>query len=120
MREPLLSVVQRLSFARSLAEVTGIVGTAARRLTGADGATFVLREGASCFYADEDAIAPLWKGRRFPLDQCISGWVMTHAVPAAIRDVHADPRILRDVYRATFVKSLLMVPVRPPQAPAAI
>ena len=47
--------------------VQGIVRTEARRRTGAHGATFVLREGDRCFYADEDAIAPLWKGQRFPI-----------------------------------------------------
>jgi hypothetical protein len=60
-----------------------VIRTAARQLTGADGATFVLRDGNHCHYSDEDAIAPLWKGLRFPLDQCISGWVMTHGIPAS-------------------------------------
>ena len=45
-----------------------IVRHAARQLVGADGATFVLRDGDKSFYADEDAIAPLWKGLRFPLE----------------------------------------------------
>ncbi len=44
-----------------------VVRHAARELTGADGATFVLRDADKCFYADEDAIAPLWKGQRFPM-----------------------------------------------------
>jgi len=118
--EPLLLVVQRLSFAKSLDEVTAVIRTAARQLTGADGATFVLREGNHCHYSDEDATAPLWKGLRFPLDQCISGWVMTHGIPAAISDISVDPRIPQEAYRPTFVKSLLMVPVRPPDARAAI
>ena len=97
-----------------------MIRTAARQLTGADGATFVLREGDHCHYTDEDAIAPLWKGLRFPLDQCISGWVMKHGIPAAIPDVSLDPRIPQEAYRPSFVKSLLMVPVRPPDAQAAI
>ena len=54
---------------RSVADVQAVVRVAARRLTGADGATFVLRDGDSCYYADEDAISPLWKGQRFPIDQ---------------------------------------------------
>ncbi len=40
----LISVVQRLSLARSLSEVQTIVARAARRMTGADGATFVMRD----------------------------------------------------------------------------
>jgi putative two-component system response regulator len=108
----LVAVVQRLSLARSLSDVQKIVARAARRLTGADGATFVLRDGESCFYADEDTISPLWKGQRFPLDTCISGWVMLRRRQAAIVDVYKDPRIPHDAYRATFVKSLAMVPIR--------
>jgi len=97
-----------------------VVKTAARELTGADGVTFVLREGTQCHYADEDAIAPLWKGRRFPLEKCISGWVMRRGVPVAIADVFADSRFPHDAYRVTFVKSLAMVPVRTPDPVAAI
>jgi GAF domain-containing protein len=108
----LVTVVQELSLARSLDAVMQIVRQKARQLTGADGATFVLREGELCYYADEDAIAPLWKGRRFPLDICISGWVMLNRQPAVISDVYADPRIPADAYRPTFVQSLVMVPIR--------
>ncbi len=110
--EGLVGVVQELSHARSLDKITEITRHAARRLTGADGATFVLRDGDQCFYADEDAISPLWKGRRFPMDICISGWVMLNAEPAVIDDIYVDPRIPADAYRPTFVKSLAMVPIR--------
>jgi len=111
-QENMVSVVQMLSLARTLEDVTQIVRLAARRLTGADGATFVLRENDLCFYADEDAIAPLWKGRRFPMDICISGWVMLNRQLAVIEDVYSDIRIPADAYQSTFVKSLVMVPIR--------
>ena len=65
--EQLVEVVQQLSLARELDTVMDIVRRAARRLTEADGATFVLRDGDKCFYAEEDALAPLWKGRRPPM-----------------------------------------------------
>jgi response regulator RpfG family c-di-GMP phosphodiesterase len=55
----LIDAIRRLSLARSMAEVQEIVRGAARRLTGADGVTFVLRDGDWCHYVDEDAIAPL-------------------------------------------------------------
>ena len=108
----LIGLVQRLSLARSLPEIQSIVRSGARRLTGADGATFVLRDGENCFYADEDAIEPLWKGQRFPLGQCISGWAMTNRSPVAIEDIYVDDRIPHAAYRPTFVKSLAMVPIR--------
>lgn len=110
--EHLIAVVQELSLARSLNDVTTIVRSAARTLVGADGATFVLRDYGQCFYVDEEAISPLWKGKRFPLHSCASGWVMEHARHVVIDDVFADPRIPGDVYRATFVKSMAMVPIR--------
>jgi serine/threonine protein kinase len=110
--EGLVEVVQRLSLARDLQTVQEIVRRAARRLTGADGATFVLRDDGRCFYADEDAIAPLWKDQRFPMSACISGWSMLNRRPAVIEDIYADDRIPHDAYRPTFVKSLVMVPIR--------
>jgi putative two-component system response regulator len=110
-REGLISVIQRLSRATSMPQIRKIVCHAARQLTGADGATFVLRSGDQCVYADEDAIAPLWKGRRFPIHGCMSGWVMSHEQPAAIEDVYNDRRVPAAAYRPTFVKSMAMVPI---------
>jgi len=108
----LVDAVQELSLARDLDAVTAIVRRAARALAGADGATFVLHDAGRCYYVDEDAIAPLWKGRRFPLEACVSGWSMIHRQALAIPDIYADPRIPADAYRPTFVKSLAMVPIR--------
>ncbi len=45
------------------------------------------------------------------MSACISGWSMLNAQTAVITDVFADPRIPHDVYRRTFVKSLIMTPV---------
>jgi signal transduction histidine kinase len=110
--ERLVAVVQELSLARDLEAIMTIVRRAARELTGADGATFILRDGDCCYYADEDAIAPLWKGQRFPMSLCISGWVMLNRQHTIIEDIYVDPRIPIDAYRPTFVKSLAMVPIR--------
>ncbi|HXT39665.1 MAG TPA: ATP-binding protein [Candidatus Angelobacter sp.] len=118
--ELLVNVVQDLSLARDLDRIMAIVRRAARDLTGADGATFVLRDGELCHYADEDAIAPLWKGRRFPMTSCISGWAMLNRQAAVIEDIYADPRIPADAYRPTFVKSLVMVPIRTAEPVGAI
>ncbi|HEX5983382.1 MAG TPA: sensor domain-containing diguanylate cyclase, partial [Solirubrobacterales bacterium] len=104
--------MQELSLARSVEDVQRVVRVAARELAGADGATFVLRDGDRCFYADEYAIAPLWKGQKFPLEACISGWAMLNRRSVAIEDIYADERIPHDAYRPTFVKSLVMVPIR--------
>jgi signal transduction histidine kinase len=116
----LVTVVQRLSQARTLEAIQTIVRRAARELTHADGATFVLREGNLCYYADEDAISPLWKGQRFPMSACISGWAMLNRQSAIIEDIYEDTRIPHDAYRPTFVKSLVMMPIRTMEPIAAI
>ncbi|MBP6879146.1 MAG: GAF domain-containing protein [Phenylobacterium sp.] len=116
----LVEVIEALSGARSIEQIAEIVRTRARLLSGADGVTFVLRDGDECVYLDEDAIAPLWKGLRFPMGACISGWAMLNGRTAVIPDIYADPRIPHDAYRPTFVRSLVMTPVRPAEAIAAI
>jgi len=116
----LLAVLVDLSFARTLEQLTKVARQAVRRLTGADGVTFVVRQDGDCFYVDEEAIAPLWKGRRFPLSECVSGWVMLHREIAVISDIYRDPRVPTEAYRQTFVRSLMMVPVRVDDPVAAI
>jgi signal transduction histidine kinase len=110
--QQLVSVVQRLSLARDLPAIMDIVRHAARNLVGADGATFIVRDGDNAFYAEEDAIGPLWKGRRFPLNTCVSGWSMLNRQPAVIKDIYQDARIAHEGYQSTFVKSLVMMPIR--------
>lgn len=109
-----------LDEATDLTEVGRLVRKAAREWTGAQGATFVLREEDHCFYADEDAIAPLWKGQRFPISTCISGWAMVNDSTAIVPDIEDDDRIPIEAYRPTFVRSLIMVPVGSPEPKAAI
>jgi signal transduction histidine kinase len=116
----LIEAVQKLSLARGLDAIVEIVRVTARQLTGADGATFVLRDGEQCYYVDEDAISPLWKGQRFPLEACISGWAMLNRKSTVIPDIYRDPRIPHDAYRPTFVRSLAMVPIRSAQPIGAI
>lgn len=118
-RWKLLAVAEeRLETALSREAVIEVVRSTARSVLSADGVTFVLREGGLCHYVEEDAIAPLWKGMRFPISTCISGWSMLHAETAVIEDIYADPRIPHDAYRPTFVKSLVMTPLNHPPVAA--
>ncbi|HXG63046.1 MAG TPA: GAF domain-containing sensor histidine kinase [Planctomycetota bacterium] len=105
---------------REPSHVRRTVLRAVRELTGADGAAFVLREGNEVFYVEEDAIAPLWKGRRFPIERCVSGWSILRGSPVAIEDVLEDPRAPQDAYRRTFVRGLALVPVRVPDPIGAL
>jgi signal transduction histidine kinase len=116
----LAAAVEELSAAGDLNGVIQTVRKCARAISGADGVTFVLRDGDQCHYIEEDAVGPLWKGRRFPLTACISGWCMLNDSAAIVPDIYADSRIPHDAYRPTFVKSLVMVPVRAKTPIAAI
>lgn len=118
--ERLLVAAHQLAAARSLGRVMEVVRRAARDMTRADGVTFVLREGDQVFYADEEAISPLWKGSRFPAGACISGWAMDHRQTVVIEDIDRDDRIPHDLYRPTFVRSLAMIPVGAGEPVAAI
>lgn len=104
--------VQRLSLARTRTEIAEIVRYAARALAGADGATFVVREGDQVWYMDEEAIGPLWKGCRFPISSCISGLAILQRQPIVIPDIYTDARVPHDLYRPTFVRSMAMTPIR--------
>ena len=111
-RLSLVDVILRLSSSRSFEDITRVFRESARYLIGADGITVVLRDNGQCSYVEEDAIAPLWKGKRFPMSACISGWCMLNGQQVVIRDIYQDDRIPHDAYRPTFVKSLAMTPIR--------
>lgn len=108
----LVRAVRDLAAARDLDGVVDVVRHAARELVDADGATFVLRDEGQCYYVDEDAIEPLWRGQRFPLEACISGWAMLNSEQVVIPDIYLDDRIPHVAYRPTFVHSLVMTPIR--------
>ena len=112
VRAALLSDARhKFQAADSRQAVIDAVRGAARAVCQSDGITFVLRDGEMCHYVEEDAIGPLWKGQKFPLSSCISGWAMLNARTAVIENVFVDPRIPYDAYLPTFVKSLIMTPV---------
>ncbi|MCE7796076.1 ATP-binding protein [Sphingobium sufflavum] len=105
------NAIERLAQARSIDDVVELLRASARRVVGADGIAVVLREGDQCHYVAEDAREPLWAGQRFAAEFCVSGWAMAHRQTVAIRNVLLDPRVPQDAYRATFVRSMLMVPI---------
>jgi signal transduction histidine kinase len=116
----LIGAIQSLSLAKNLDDIAAIIRYAARSLVNADGATFIIKERDLCYYADENAIAPLWKGQRFPSESCISGWAMNNRMQVSVVDIYQDKRIPHDAYRQTFVQSLVMTPVRQAAPIAAI
>src|SRR5262245_49276973 len=81
------TAVERLTVAGTMDEVMGIVRSSIRHLIGSDGVALILREGDLCFYAEEDAIGPLWKGQKFPMAACVSGWSMLKRQTICIADI---------------------------------
>ena len=108
----LVEAIQELSVSASIESIMATVRTSARKLLNADGSTFILREGDNCYYADEDTIKPLWKGQRFPLTDCISGWAMLNKESVVIEDIYNDKRVPTETYRSTYVKSMAVAPIR--------
>jgi len=108
----LVVAIQELSVSTTMENIMATVLTSARKLVNADGSTFILREGDSSYYAEEDSISPLWKGKRFQLKKCISGWAMINKQPVIIEDIYADSRVPVEEYRSTFIRSLAIAPIR--------
>jgi len=108
----LVKAVERLSVADELPEILEIIQTTAHDVSGVDGVCFLQRDGDFCQCLEERAIGPLWKGLRLPMSGCVSGWCLSHNRTAVIPDTHLDPRVPQELYRPTFVRSLISVPVR--------
>jgi two-component sensor histidine kinase len=109
----LVDFLLQLSFARTLGDIGSVLRKRLRRIVGADGIALILRDEDRCHYFDEDAVGPLWKGQKFPMSNCVSGWAMLNREVVIIENIYADPRVPHEAYRPTFVKSLAMVPIRP-------
>lgn len=107
----LLDVADQLTLALTPSDLAGIIKHAARQLIGADGVSIIFREGDQCHYVDEDAVSPLWKGQKFPMDGCVSGWAMHHRQPVTIENIEQDQRVPLNLYRHSFVKSLALSPI---------
>jgi len=113
-RIPLSSLTRAtsaISRARTLDEVVATIRASARSLVGCEGIAIVRREGDLCYYVEEDAIAPLWKGEKFPASACISGWSMINRQTVVVPDVRQDDRIPHELYAGTFVRAVTMAPI---------
>ena len=107
----IIGIVKLLASCDAVEDVVRVLTTATRSHVGADGATVVMRDGDRSRYLEENAIGALWKGRDFPLDECISGWAIQRNTQVVVPDIREDPRIPQRLYEATFVRSLVMTPI---------
>nr|WP_314483307.1 ATP-binding protein [uncultured Pseudomonas sp.] len=115
-----LNASERLARAESVEEVVAVLRDNARAAVGAEGIAVVIENHGRCFYVAEDAVSALWQGQDFPANSCISGWAMHHRETVAISDIQLDSRIPHEAYCATFVRSLVMVPIGRPVPVAAL
>ena len=107
----LTEATARIAGARTQDDVIEAVRASARALMGCQGIAIIRRDNDLCHYVEEDAVGPIWKGKRFPAAACISGWAMVNRKTAVIPDIVKDDRIPHDLYADTFVKALVMAPV---------
>jgi hypothetical protein len=105
----LAGTLELLRRADGIGRLEQILRDTVRSLIGAH--ALVLRDGDFCHYVAEDAIGPLWKGQKFPMAACISGWAMIKRQTVCIPDIRFDKRIPQDLYEGTFVRSLVMTPL---------
>ncbi|MCR5879779.1 HWE histidine kinase domain-containing protein [Phenylobacterium sp. J367] len=111
--------VHELTAATRTSEVLEVLRHAVRTLTLARGVAVVARAEGLCHYLADDAGSALWPERRFPMEECVSGWAMLNGAPAVISDIYLDNRIPHEIYRSTFVRSLIMTPIGEGRAYAA-
>lgn len=111
LADRMADAITRLSLAATVDDIAEIVPKAARRLTGADGATFVLRERQQTSYVGEEVVGPDWAGQHFP-ENDEPGWWTRQDEPLKISDVDEDDRIPHEAYSQTMIRSLVMVPIR--------
>lgn len=100
-----------LGRAGSVDEALEVLRCHARALGGADGVAVIRRDGDEVVFVGEDAIAPLWTGKRFPIRDSIAGLAMLERRPIFVPDIHADTRVSVLPYHATFVASLAVFPL---------
>ena len=105
----LVDAVEKLSAAHEPREIARIVVDAARRLCGADAASFALRDGDLFHY--EDASGLSCEGVHTAISASIAGWCMLDGQTAIIPDVAQEERLPHDMCGTTFVRSLVTVPI---------
>lgn len=110
----LAETVDAIARARSAADIVTLAHAAARRIAHADGITIVKRIGEETDYLAEDTIEPLWRGLQFPIDKCLAGRAMVEEQTIIVPDITHVEDIPLNVYLATFIRSLVAVPIGNP------
>ncbi len=109
----LTHAITLLAGARDANDVVDVIRATARAMMGCEGIAVIRREGDLCHYIEEDAIGSLWKGQKFPASICLSGWAMEEGRTVIVPDIAREDRVPHELYEKTFVKAVVMTPIRP-------
>lgn len=107
----LADTIDQLVQVTTIDAVIATVRPVARSIAQADGITIVKRIGEETDYLAEDAIDTLWAGMQFPIDKCLAGRAMVEEQTIIIPDVTHVEGIPLNVYLATFIRSVVAVPI---------
>lgn len=110
-KRKLNEAMSALAAALSLEDLVTTLCAAGRAIAASEGVTVIRREGDLVAYIAEDAVNPLWTGKRFAMEACISGLAILENRPILIPDIYADSRVPHAAYRPTFVRSMAMYPI---------
>lgn len=105
------ATLRELKLAETPEALVDLVQPVARAIAHADGITIVKRIGEETDYLAEDAIDTLWAGMQFPIDKCLAGRAMVEEQTVIIPDITHVEGIPLNVYLATFIRSLIAVPI---------
>lgn len=110
----LAEVIECVALTATVEEVVETTLCAARDLTGANGAAFVLGEGHRCWEVSAGRNCPIRESGGFPLNLCVCSWLALNRSFAVVDDVQTDLGIPTDVVRPPYMKGLVTTPVRVP------
>lgn len=116
----LVDTIEAIARARSATAIIELAAGSARQIAEADGITIVRRIGEETDYLVENTIEPLWAGLQFPIDKCLAGRAMVEEQTIVISDINQVENIPLNVYLATFIRSLVAVPIGDPHPTHAI
>jgi signal transduction histidine kinase len=109
--EYLVHALKSLTASKTMEQMQEAITHSARNLVHSDSAALVMLEDGLCHHVAEDSSIRLWKGGKFSMDECVSGWSISHNKTAVIRDLASDSRVLTKHYASTPIKSLVMAPI---------
>lgn len=118
--DPLHNILVAIDNAATHYEVIAQLRASAREIAGADGIAIVRREGDEVVCLTENAVAPLWSGRRFPINTCVSRRPLIEGVPVVVHDLDHDVEVRERDNLPPFIKSIAVYPLGGAPLPMAL